>query len=132
MHCVVGLATVSMAALGCSVTNDPADAERQPTQTEVGKSTSSASSGTDLRWACSPGRRVEFFTYPTVYERGVPLRRLASRVVDHASFEIQRDGLKATVTFLNRQHLIQHRFEYIRGATWGWSLERGERCRGAR
>lgn len=132
VHCVVGLAAVCTVALGCSVANDSADAARRPVQSAAGAATASASNGADPRWTCSPHRRVEFFTDPIIYERGVPLRRIASQAVDHASFEIQREGMKATVTFLSQRGLIRHRFEYIRGKTRGWSLERGESCRGAR
>jgi hypothetical protein len=93
---------------------------------------SSASLGADPRWPCPPHRRIEFYTDPIIYGRDVPLRRIAAPANPHVNFEIQREGLQATVTFLNPRGLIRHRFEYIRGKTWGWSLQSGQSCRTAR
>jgi hypothetical protein len=131
VHGVVGLAAVSAVALGCSTVNDSVAAARRTTQSAAAEPMASASKGGDPRWACSPKRRVAFFTDPIIYDRGVRLRRIASQAVDHASFEIEREGLTADVTFLDPRGLIRHRFEYIRGKTRGWSLERGQSCRAA-
>ena len=128
VHCAVGLVTVAAAALGCSVAVDSSEATRQSAQNPAAEPTAVASESTTPSWACSPSRREEFFTDPIIHDRDVPLRRIASQVADHASFEIQRAGLMATVTFLDRRGLILRRFEYIRGHTRGWSLEGGERC----
>jgi hypothetical protein len=63
-----------------------------------------------------------------VYPVEVALSEIAAQVPDAESFEIERNGHFAAVTYRNADGLVVHRFEYSRGDETGWQLERGHTC----
>ncbi len=126
MERAVALTFALACAAGCAAPEAaPSSAPTTPEPTVVA-STTPAASAPD-QWACPPGSRSDFFTDPVVYPVDVPLRAIVADI-EAGSFHIDRNGYDATVTFRDSRGLIAMRYEYVRGDTRGWSLERGRVC----
>lgn len=128
MRRLVVLTFALACATGCAApgaTSSPPPTTPPPT---VAASTLPATPAAD-RWACPPGSRSDFYTDPVVYPVDVPMRDIMADI-EADSFQIERDGYDATVTFRDGRGLITMRYEYVRGDTHGWSLESGRDCGG--
>ena len=126
MERVVALTFALLSAAGCATPGAAPSSTPTTLEPTVASSTLPAAPAPE-RWACPPGSRSDFFTDPVVYPVDVPLRDIVADI-DADSFRIDRTGYDATVTFRDGRGRITMRYEYVRGDTRGWSLERGRDC----
>ena len=94
----------------------------------AGSASTSRSSPLSDQWACPTAAYSGFATDPLVHQLRVSLREIASEVPGADSFEIDRRGQRATVTYRDAEGLIVHIFEYSQGVERGWALDRGRTC----
>jgi hypothetical protein len=122
---VAALALVAITATGCGSGTGGSERSTGSDRSEVA---AAALRSASTSWACDDKARYGFATDPIVYPVEVPLSEIAAQVSDAESFEIERDGRTATVTYRDEDGLIVHRYEFLRGDETGWHLERGHTC----
>jgi hypothetical protein len=122
---VAALALVALAATGCGSATDGSDHATGFDRSDVAAAPSPSAA---TLWACDARAQNGFATDPVVYPVEVPLSEVAAQVPDAESFDVERHGRAATVTYRDADGLIVHRFEYSRGVETGWRLERGHTC----
>ena len=122
---VAALALVALTATGCGSATGGSDRSTGSDRSDVAVASTPSASNT---WACNARVQNGFATDPVVYPVELPLSEVAAQVPDAESFEIDRHGRAATVTYRDADGLIVHKFVYSRGDETGWRLERGHTC----